>query len=54
MDPSVSAEVNAFLDEETSVFEGLTRRDTPGEVVHVRVEVGREKVLAALLKVLKK
>lgn len=37
-------EVDASLAEEPAVFEGLVRRDVPGEKIRVRVEVGSEKV----------
>lgn len=45
MDPAVGAQVVKLVAAEgVVVFEGLVRRDVPGEAVHIRVEVGQEKV----------
>lgn len=45
LDPAVGAEVDKLLSTDgPAVFKGLVRRDTPGETVRVRVEVGREQV----------
>ena len=44
LDPSVGEEVDALVAQEPAVFEGLVRRDVPGESHRVRVEVEREKV----------
>lgn len=46
LDSTVAAEVDALLAEKLAVFKGLVRRDTPGQTVHVRVEVGPDKVCA--------
>lgn len=45
LDPAVGAEVDKLVAaKDVAVFEGLVRRDIPGEAVRVRVEVGPEKV----------
>lgn len=45
LDSAVGAEVDKFLSTDgPAVFRGLVRRDTPGETMRVRVEVGREQV----------
>ncbi|CAM9470559.1 unnamed protein product [Pylaiella littoralis] len=46
LDPAVGTEVDKLLAaaEGPAVFEGLVRRDIPGEPVRVRVEIGAEKV----------
>lgn len=46
LDSAVGAEVDKLLasSEGPAVFEGLVRRDIPGEPVRVRVEIGAEKV----------
>lgn len=46
LDCAVGAEVDRLLAaEETAVFKGIVRRDTPGETAYVRVEVGKEQVM---------
>ncbi|CBJ31800.1 hypothetical protein Esi_0282_0032 [Ectocarpus siliculosus] len=45
LDSPVGAEVDKLLSADgPAVFRGLVRRDTPGETVRVRVEVGREQI----------
>ncbi|CAN0328770.1 unnamed protein product, partial [Ectocarpus sp. 8 AP-2014] len=45
LDSAVGAEVDKLLSADgPAVFRGLVRRDTPGETVRVRVEVGREQI----------
>ena len=44
LDPEVAAEVGDLMGDDIAVFKGLVRRDTPGETLRVRVEVGREQV----------
>ncbi|CAN0091031.1 unnamed protein product, partial [Ectocarpus sp. 12 AP-2014] len=45
LDSKVGAEVDKLLSADgPAVFRGLVRRDTPGETVRVRVEVGREQI----------
>lgn len=45
LDPAVGGEVDKLVAaEDVAVFEGLVRRDVPGEAVRVRVEVGPERV----------
>lgn len=45
LDAAVGAEVDKLVAAEgVAVFQGLVRRDVPGEAVRVRVEVGPEQV----------
>lgn len=44
LDAEVGAQVDALVAQSVAVFEGLVRRDIPGDPVRVRVEIGQEQV----------